>query len=103
MALESFGQLPPLRDELWAALGDARDHGQRRDRGRRWEHWRGLGAGARSFVYVYMGHGLGTGLILGGEAHPGLRGNAGEISHIQVDPEGPAVRAAAPTAASPST
>src|SRR3954470_20456091 len=53
------------------------------------EQWRGLGAGARSFVYVYMGHGLGTGLILGGEAHRGLRGNAGEISHIQVDPEGP--------------
>jgi predicted NBD/HSP70 family sugar kinase len=53
------------------------------------EQWRGLGSSVSSFVYLYMGHGLGAGMILGGEAFRGLRGNAGEISHIQVDPAGP--------------
>ena len=51
------------------------------------EHWRG--AGASNFVYLYLGRGLGAGLIVDGQAFRGRRGNAGEISHVQVDPEGP--------------
>jgi predicted NBD/HSP70 family sugar kinase len=54
------------------------------------ERWRGIGDGAESFVYLYLGDGIGGGLILDGQAYRGLRGNTGEISHIQVDPEGPA-------------
>jgi predicted NBD/HSP70 family sugar kinase len=53
------------------------------------EHWRGIGDGAESFVYLYLGVGIGGGLVLDGQAYRGLRGNTGEISHIQVDPEGP--------------
>jgi predicted NBD/HSP70 family sugar kinase len=53
------------------------------------EQWRGLGRGTASFVYHYLGLGLGAGLVLGGHAFRGLRGNAGEISHVQVDPDGP--------------
>jgi predicted NBD/HSP70 family sugar kinase len=54
------------------------------------EHWRGVGGGAESFVYLYLGVGMGAGLVLDGQAYRGLRGNTGEISHIQVDPQGPA-------------
>jgi predicted NBD/HSP70 family sugar kinase len=53
------------------------------------EHWRGIGDGAESFVYLYLGIGTGAGLVLDGQAYRGHRGNTGEISHIQVDPHGP--------------
>jgi len=53
------------------------------------EHWRGVGGGAESFIYLYLGVGIGGGLVLDGQAYRGLRGNTGEISHIQVDPDGP--------------
>jgi predicted NBD/HSP70 family sugar kinase len=53
------------------------------------EQWRGLGSGASTFVYLYLGRGLGCGMVLQGQAFRGLRGNAGEISHLQVDPAGP--------------
>jgi predicted NBD/HSP70 family sugar kinase len=53
------------------------------------ERWRGAGAGADAVVYVYLGTGVGAGIVLGGQPHRGRRGNAGEISHIQVDPAGP--------------
>ena len=53
------------------------------------EHWRGIGNGAENFVYLYLGVGIGGGLVLDGQAYRGLRGNTGEISHIQVDPGGP--------------
>jgi predicted NBD/HSP70 family sugar kinase len=53
------------------------------------EQWRGLGAGTSTFVYLYLGRGLGSGVIVGGQAFRGHRGNAGEISHVQVDPAGP--------------
>ena len=54
------------------------------------EHWRGVGGGAESFVYLYLGVGIGGGLVLDGQAYRGHRGNTGEISHIQVDLNGPA-------------
>jgi predicted NBD/HSP70 family sugar kinase len=53
------------------------------------ERWSGVGAGCENFIYLYLGTGLGTGLILRGQPYRGLRGNAGEVSHVQVDPAGP--------------
>jgi predicted NBD/HSP70 family sugar kinase len=53
------------------------------------ERWRGIGDGAESFVYLYLGDGVGGGLVLDGQAYRGLRGNTCEISHIQVDASGP--------------
>jgi len=53
------------------------------------ERWSGVGADCENFVYVYLGTGLGTGLVLTGQPYRGLRGNAGEVSHVQVDPAGP--------------
>jgi predicted NBD/HSP70 family sugar kinase len=53
------------------------------------EQWRGLGRSASSYVYLYLGRGFGAGMVLGGQAYRGLRGNAGEVSHIPVEPGGP--------------
>jgi predicted NBD/HSP70 family sugar kinase len=40
-------------------------------------------------VFFYLGTGLGCGLVLNGEVYRGSSGNAGEIGHIIVDPDGP--------------
>jgi predicted NBD/HSP70 family sugar kinase len=53
------------------------------------EQWRGRGSGVSDLIYLYLGRGLGAGMILGGHAFRGMRGNAAEISHVQVDPNGP--------------
>jgi predicted NBD/HSP70 family sugar kinase len=51
------------------------------------ERW--YGTRLRDFVYVSGEIGVGGGLVLGGELFRGVRGFAGEIGHIQVDPAGP--------------
>lgn len=40
------------------------------------------------FAYVYIGTGIGSGLIIGGRPYRGAHGGAGEIGHITVDPAG---------------
>lgn len=53
------------------------------------ETWAGGVSGAGSFVFMYMGTGIGCGLVLNDEVVRGTSGNAGEIGHIIVDPDGP--------------
>ena len=53
------------------------------------EIWAGGPGGSGSFVFFYLGTGLGCGLVLNGEVYRGASGNAGEIGHIIVDPDGP--------------
>ncbi|HET8878544.1 MAG TPA: ROK family transcriptional regulator [Arthrobacter sp.] len=53
------------------------------------ETWAGGPSGAGSFVFMYMGTGIGCGLVLNDEVIRGTSGNAGEIGHIIVDPDGP--------------
>jgi glucokinase-like ROK family protein len=49
-----------------------------------------LGAGQNwpDFAFVYIGTGIGSGLIINGRLYRGSRGSAGEIGHITVDPDG---------------
>ncbi|GAA4835963.1 ROK family protein [Kitasatospora terrestris] len=47
----------------------------------------GLGPDNRAFVY--LGDGLGAGLVLGGHVQRGARTNAGEFGHQCIDPAGP--------------
>jgi predicted NBD/HSP70 family sugar kinase len=42
-----------------------------------------------SFAFLYLGTGLGMGLMLGEDVIRGGSGNAGEIGHIVTDPNGP--------------
>lgn len=50
----------------------------------------GQAAGFGNFFYVFVGEGVGGGIVLGGEPYRGSRGNAGEVGHLIVDPNGPA-------------
>ncbi|OAH49780.1 ROK family transcriptional regulator [Microbacterium oleivorans] len=53
------------------------------------EKWVAAPGGAPNFAFLYLGTGLGVGLVVGDEVVRGGSGNAGEIGHIVVDPEGP--------------
>jgi len=55
-----------------------------------WGEYRlGAGVGSRDLVGIFVGTGIGGGLILNGELYRGSKGKAGEIGHIKIDPEGP--------------
>ncbi|WP_020594168.1 ROK family transcriptional regulator [Kiloniella laminariae] len=52
------------------------------------ERLHGEGKKFDTFLYVFIGMGLGAGLFLNGQIYHGVRGAAGEIGHIIVEPEG---------------
>ena len=52
------------------------------------EHWKGVSQGFSNVVHVTLGTGIGGGLIIGNEPMRGADGNAGEIGHISVEPDG---------------
>lgn len=49
----------------------------------------GAGRGARNLVFLTMGTGMGAGLILDGRLYAGTTGDAGEVGHVRLAPEGP--------------
>ena len=53
------------------------------------EYWSGGVGAATSFASVFMGTGIGAGLLVNGSAYRGASGNAGEIGHICLDLNGP--------------
>lgn len=46
------------------------------------ERWAGRTDRAGSFVYVYLGSGVGIGVVLDDQVHRGISNNAGEIGHV---------------------
>src|SRR5688500_19416400 len=52
------------------------------------EAWLGAGRGASHVLYVTLGTGVGGGLVFDGRIWMGRNGYAGEIGHIQVEPDG---------------
>lgn len=53
------------------------------------ERWAGLAKDVGNVVYIYMGTGIGGGLLLGDQVYRGAFRNAAEIGHITVEPQGP--------------
>src|SRR3712207_608463 len=53
------------------------------------EHRNGVAKGVDDVIFVKIGTGIGSGLILGGHLHRGTQGCAGDFGHICVDPDGP--------------
>lgn len=49
----------------------------------------GAGRGYKNVVFMTFGTGLGAGLILDGKLYSGTNGNAGEVGHIRLSPDGP--------------
>lgn len=53
------------------------------------EYWLGAGRGSKNIVCIFIGTGIGSGIIINGELYRGSRGAAGEIAHITLDKDGP--------------
>ncbi|MBC7369389.1 MAG: ROK family protein [Undibacterium sp.] len=49
----------------------------------------GAGKGCRHMIFLTMGTGMGSGLILDGRLYEGANGNAGEVGHLRLAAEGP--------------
>lgn len=54
------------------------------------EHWQGAARGHANALCMVVSTGVGGGLVLNGQLHPGPTGNAGHIGHISVDLDGDA-------------
>jgi glucokinase-like ROK family protein len=52
----------------------------------------GAARGLEDVIYVKVSSGIGAGIILGGRLHRGVTGNAGEIGHVEVRPDGAVCR-----------
>jgi predicted NBD/HSP70 family sugar kinase len=48
----------------------------------------GSAAGRSDFIYLYLGNGVGSGIVIDGKIYRGFRGIAGEVGHIIVDKNG---------------
>jgi predicted NBD/HSP70 family sugar kinase len=48
----------------------------------------GTAAGKRNFIYLYLGDGVGSGIVIDGKIYRGFRGIAGEVGHIIVEKNG---------------
>lgn len=53
------------------------------------EHTFGAGRGACQMMAIFVGTGIGGGLIIDGQLYGGQRNAAGEIGHMVLDPDGP--------------
>jgi predicted NBD/HSP70 family sugar kinase len=53
------------------------------------ERWSGAAVGASDFALLYLGTGVGVGLVTDDIVVRGSSGNAGDIGHLIVDPDGP--------------
>jgi len=53
------------------------------------EHVYGAGQGTRDMVGIFVGTGVGGGIIADGKLRRGFRGNAGEVGHMIVQADGP--------------
>ena len=49
----------------------------------------GAGKGCRHMVFLTAGTGMGAGLILNGRLYEGATGDAGEVGHLRLRPDGP--------------
>jgi N-acetylglucosamine repressor len=49
----------------------------------------GAAKGARSYVWVYVGHGIGAGIVIDGQLFSGTKGFSGEIGHCPIIDDGP--------------
>ena len=56
------------------------------------EKWWGCGLGYDNLVYIKLGTGVGSGIMINGEIYKGFNGTAGEIGHTTIEADGRACR-----------
>ena len=78
-----------LRRELEARTGRATKVDKDLNLAAMGEHWKGAGKGCSSLLCVFIGTGIGSGLIVDGKVVRGAAGAAGEIGHLTVERDGP--------------
>ncbi len=78
----------PIRDRLQAGLGRPVAIDNDANVAALGEAWCGAGSGVDDIVCITLGTGVGGGVIAGGRLLHGMNGFAGEIGHIQMDPDG---------------
>lgn len=59
------------------------------DTGALGEKWFGVGKDVQDLLYIYVGNGVGAGIISNGELVEGYRHGAGEFGHTSIDLDGP--------------
>ena len=74
----------PIRDMLTAALGVPVVVSNATSAGAIAESRAGVAKGVRSFVWAYVGTGVGAGIVLDGHVFSGTQGFSGEIGHCAV-------------------
>ncbi len=52
------------------------------------EHRNGIGKAITDLIFISVGVGIGSGIIVGGELQEGVDGSSGEIGHITIIPDG---------------
>jgi len=48
----------------------------------------GSGRGLKNFLYAFIGRGIGLGIVVNGRLYRGASGNAGELGHLAMGPDG---------------
>ena len=79
----------PLRDLVTSALGVPVVVNNVTSAGALAEARVGVAKGVRSFVWAYVGSGVGAGIVLDGHVFSGRHGFSGEIGHCAIVAEGP--------------
>jgi predicted NBD/HSP70 family sugar kinase len=79
----------PVAEELEGALGLPVVPGNDATAAALGEYWSGVVGGSSIFAAVYMGTGVGAGVLVNGIPYHGASGNAGEIGHVCLDVDGP--------------
>ncbi|WP_227497036.1 ROK family transcriptional regulator [Planctomonas psychrotolerans] len=80
----------PLRDRLWEATGLAVLMDNDATAAAVGEFWGGALTGSKAHLTVYMGAGIGAGIVLGGTVYRGASSNTGELGQtlVQSSPDG---------------
>ncbi len=79
----------PVRDEIERRLGTTVVLENDANAAALGEKWLGAGATVEEMCMLTLGTGVGGGVVLNGRVWHGMTGMAGELGHINVEPEGP--------------
>jgi glucokinase len=82
----------PLREIMAAEVGKPTYLINDADAAALGELYYGAGRGARNFIYITVGTGIGGGIIINGQIYAGSGGTAGEVGHMVIDDNGPLCR-----------